>query len=166
MILICYDGSDDARAAIERAAELFRDEPATILTVWEPFVEVIARTSAGFGLLTTFPDADDFDQASRRSAEERAQQGAELARKAGMTAEPMICAQGTTTARAILGMANKLDASAIVMGSRGLTGVKSLLLGSVSHEVAQHADRSVVVVPSREVASSRLREREASQTSS
>jgi len=44
------------------------------------------------------------------------------------------------------------------MGSRGLTGVKSLLLGSVSHEVIQHADRTVVIVPSPEVASSRQRE--------
>ena len=44
------------------------------------------------------------------------------------------------------------------MGSRGLTGVKSLLLGSVSHEVIQHADRTVVVVPSPHVAESRAKE--------
>ena len=44
-----------------------------------------------------------------------------------------------------------------LMGSRGLTGVKSLLLGSVSHEVIQHADRAVVVVPSPDVAESRAR---------
>jgi nucleotide-binding universal stress UspA family protein len=44
------------------------------------------------------------------------------------------------------------------MGSRGLTGVKSLLLGSVSHEVVQHAGRTVVVVPSSEVAKSRAHE--------
>jgi nucleotide-binding universal stress UspA family protein len=50
-----------------------------------------------------------------------------------------------------------MDVTAIVMGSRGLTGVKSLLLGSVSHELIQHADRTVVVVPSPEVAGSRAR---------
>jgi nucleotide-binding universal stress UspA family protein len=44
------------------------------------------------------------------------------------------------------------------MGSRGLTGVKSLLLGSVSHAVIQHADRTVIVVPSSEVAAARARE--------
>jgi nucleotide-binding universal stress UspA family protein len=33
-------------------------------------------------------------------------------------------------------------ANAIVVGSRGLTGIKSLLLGSVSHGLVQHADRN------------------------
>ena len=36
----------------------------------------------------------------------------------------------------------------IVMGTRGLAGVKSMLLGSVSHAVLQHADRAVMIVPS------------------
>ena len=50
------------------------------------------------------------------------------------------------------------------MGSRGLTGLKSVLLGSVSHELIQHADRTVAVVPSPGVAASRARDiREAAQ---
>ena len=63
-------------------------------------------------------------------------------------------------AAAILGEADALEATAIRMGSRGLTGVKSLL-GSVSHAVIQHADRTVIVVPAPEVAAARARERPA-----
>ncbi len=158
MILICYDGSADAKAAVEHAAELFADEPATVLAVWQPFVEVIARTTVGFGMVPSIPDSDEIDAASRKSAEQAAREGVELARKLGMNAEPLTCAQTSTTAHTILGRADELGARAIVMGSRGLTGVKSLLLGSVSHEVIQHADRTVVVVPSPEVAASRARE--------
>jgi hypothetical protein len=45
MILICYDGSPDSRAAVERAEELFADRPATVLTVWQLLAEMAARLS-------------------------------------------------------------------------------------------------------------------------
>lgn len=156
--MICYDGSADARAAVEQAARLFPDKLATVLTVWEPFVEVVARSTVGFGLVPSVPDSDEMDDASRRAAEETAAEGAKLAEELGMTALTHTCVQATTTARAILAEADQVGAEAIVMGSRGLTGVKSLLLGSVSHEVIQRANRTVVVVPSPDVAASRARE--------
>lgn len=59
----------------------------------------------------------------------------------------------------ILEQAEETGAEAIVLGSRGLTGVKSLLLGSVSHAVLQHADRPVIVVPSAPVAQRRAERR-------
>jgi len=155
MIVICYDGSPDARAAVERSGELFAGHTATVLTVWEPFVEVVARTSVGFGMVPSIPATDNIDEASEKRASELADEGVGLANAAGLAARPRVCSQLTTTARAILSEADALGAEAIVMGSRGLTGVKSLLLGSVSHEVIQHADRAVVVVPSPDVASAR-----------
>jgi nucleotide-binding universal stress UspA family protein len=155
MILISYDGSVDAKAAVERAGELMPGHPATVLTVWEPFVEVLARTPSGFGLAGGIVDAEKVDEVSVQAARERADEGVELARQAGLNAQPRTCAQVTTVASAILHEAHELGASAIVMGSRGLTGVKSLLLGSVSHAVIQHADLPVLVVPSPEVAASR-----------
>jgi len=155
MIVICYDGSADSRAAVEQAAKLFANEPATVLTVWEPYVELVVRTSMGF--VPSIPDADEVDEASRKAAEARAAEGAAIATGLGMAATPKAASHATTTALAILAEADAMDATAIVMGSRGLTGVKSLLLGSVSHELIQHADRTVVVVPSPEVAASRAR---------
>ena len=44
-------------------------------------------------------------------------------------------------------MADRHDASLIVLGARGLSAFKSMLLGSVSHSVAQHAHRPVLIVP-------------------
>ena len=47
---------------------------------------------------------------------------------------------------AIVDAAEQLDAAAIVLGSRGLTGLKNVLLGSVSEGVVRHAGRPVLVV--------------------
>jgi len=157
MILICYDGSPDAAAAVERAATLFPDQPATVLTVWEPFVEVATRTTIGFGLIPSIPDPDEIDDASRQAAEKTAGEGAKLATEHGLTAQARTCAQTMTIADALLVEAERIGADAIVMGSRGLSGVKSLQLGSVSHELIQHADRAVIVVPSPQVAAARHR---------
>jgi hypothetical protein len=35
-LIICYDGSEDARYAIERAGDLLRNRPALVLTAWQP----------------------------------------------------------------------------------------------------------------------------------
>jgi nucleotide-binding universal stress UspA family protein len=49
--------------------------------------------------------------------------------------------------RALCAMAVELDAGVIVVGSRGLGGVKRLFLGSVSTHVVQNAPCAVLVVP-------------------
>ncbi len=157
MILICYDGSADSRAAAEQAAVLFAGQEATVLAVWEPFVGLIDH--AAFGFVPTISDPDEVDDASRKAADQTAAEGAALASRLGMSALPRTAAQATSTARTILSEAEAVGASAIVMGSRGRTGVKSLLLGSVSHDVIQQADRAVAVVPSPDVAASRSRVR-------
>jgi nucleotide-binding universal stress UspA family protein len=158
VILICYDASEDARAAVAEAAELFPAQQAVVISVWEPFAEVVARSSVGWGLVPSAPDSEDIDQASSTQAEKLAAEGADLANKAGMAAESGAVQQMSTTGRAILAEAERRGAGVIVMGSRGLTGLKSMLLGSVSHDVIQHADRTVVVVPSAAVAESRAAE--------
>ncbi len=48
---------------------------------------------------------------------------------------------------AVVGVADEIDAAVIVLGSRGLTGVRELARGSVSHDVAGHAERPVLIVP-------------------
>jgi nucleotide-binding universal stress UspA family protein len=159
MILICYDGSPDAKSAIEQGGVLLKGESAAVLSVWQPFVQLLERTYLGFGMIDINPE--DIDTPARKSAEDRAAEGAELARAAGFDAQPRTASQETTTAEAILSEAAAVDASAILMGSRGLTGLGSFVQGSVSHAVIQHADRAVIVVPSPKVAEERQRARSA-----
>jgi nucleotide-binding universal stress UspA family protein len=157
VILLCYDGSSDAKAAIDRAGELLSGQPATVLTVWEPFIDLMARSGAGFGLPPL--DSTEVDVATEQAARERADEGVERARGVGFNAQPRTRSHGTTIAETILAEADEVGAVAIVLGTRGLTGLKSLLLGSVSHALVQHADRTVIVVPSPEVAAERAAHR-------
>ena len=159
MILIAYDGSSDAKSAIDGAGELFGGAPATVLTVWEPFIDVMARTGAGLGLAPGIVDFEEIDKAYEQSARARAAEGVERARRAGLNAQPRTRARHTTIAEAVLAEADEVGAGVIVLGTRGLCGIKSLWLGSVSHAVLQHADRPVIVVPSPEVAHERTAHR-------
>jgi nucleotide-binding universal stress UspA family protein len=47
----------------------------------------------------------------------------------------------------LVDVADEIDAAVIVTGSRGLRGVSELFEGSVSHDVAEHAGRPVLIVP-------------------
>ena len=157
MILIAYDGSADARAAIERAGELLSGQPATVLVVWEPFVDVLARSGAGMPIGEV--DYEALDRSSEDQARQRADEGTQLAQQYGFNAQARVHARDASVADCILAEADGVGAKAIVMGTRGLTGVKSFLLGSVSHAVLQHSDRPVLVIPSPEVAQQRAARR-------
>ena len=158
MILVCYDGSPDACAAIDRAAVLMPGAEATVLTFWEPFADAIMHGNAGgmsLGGLASAGDAERIDAGSEASARRLAVEGAERATAAGLIARERVASQRGGSGHTILVSAADVDADVVVLGTRGRGGVKSFLLGSVSHEVVQHADRSVLVVPSPELAEQR-----------
>ena len=154
MILIAYDGSEDSKAAIRHAGKLMHGFPTTVLTIWEPFATMLNRTPETLRPLARVRDADEIDRQEADAAEELSRQGVELARAAGLDAGPLTTALNGSTADTIIEQANRLDVDAIVVGSRGLTGM-ALLLGSVSLAVVQNADRAVVVVPSTDVVKER-----------
>ena len=156
MILIAYDGSEDAKAAIQHAARLIPGTAATVLTIWEPFTTMLARTPETLRPLAAARDAEDVDRQEASASEELAEHGAALARGAGIDATPLTTSLNGSVADTIIEQADRLDVDAIVVGSRGLTGM-ALLLGSVSLAVVQRADRTVVIVPSAGVAKGRRR---------
>ena len=54
---------------------------------------------------------------------------------------------GAPTWQGIVDVADEINAAVIVVGSRGLNGLEEAIKGSVSHAVAEHAGRPVLIVP-------------------
>jgi nucleotide-binding universal stress UspA family protein len=141
-ILLCYDGSDDAFRAIEFAGSLFPGRSAVVLSVWEHY-----------SVLSGVPRVDD--TLVQEATEAQAADGCDRAREAGFTATPAAVQAHHGVAEAIIEAADEHDAALVVMGTRGNTGIRSLLLGSVSHAVAHHAHRPLLIVPSQRLAEAR-----------
>ena len=142
--LLCWDGSEPAEHAIARAGELLAATAATVLGCWESWTaEAPALAGASKAVMGMASELDEV--AGERSAEEVGR-GVELARAAGFTAKPLSARTSGPLWRTILDTADAEDASAVVLGSRGLSGM-SAALGSVSHGVAHHSPRPVLIIP-------------------
>jgi nucleotide-binding universal stress UspA family protein len=150
-ILIGYDGSDTARRAVHEAAELFGSRRALVVTVWEPGLayEASAMTADPTGQGPEPVDsaaAQEVDDASQAHADRVAEDGAALANSLGLQAEALAVADEGNVADAIVELARTRDVAAIVVGSRGLSGLRARLEGSTSNAVAKHASCPVVLV--------------------
>jgi nucleotide-binding universal stress UspA family protein len=140
-ILICYDGSDAAHRAIDAAAMLLGPRRAIVLDVGPPLT-----AAESLAVMAPVAPGAAFEELNADDALRRARTGAERARRAGFEAE----ARGGIAAptwEGIVDVADEIDAAVIVVGSRGLTGARELVEGSVSHQVAERAGRPVLIVP-------------------
>ena len=143
-LLICYDGSDDAKHAIRSAAELLGDRSALVVTVWQPTADL--STFAGYTATADMLNFAELDRAAAEAGGRAAEEGVRIAKEAGLAAEPLAIKAAGPVWKTIVEMADECDVAAIVMGSRGLTGVRSMLLGSVSNAVAHHTERPTLVI--------------------
>jgi len=138
-VVFAYDGSELAKLAIDEAGrQLAPARDALVLTVWQPF-------DVGF----VPPVALQLDAAQiadvRDAAQQTAADGASLAQAAGFNARGLE-AETAPTWKGIVHAAEEHDASLIVLGSHGRTGLAGVLLGSVAEAVAAHSRRPVLIV--------------------
>jgi nucleotide-binding universal stress UspA family protein len=137
-VLFAYDGSDLAKLAIDEAAQqLAPGRDAIVLTVWQPFD--VGFVPAG---------GDHFDAADvtavRRAAERTAADGASIAQTLGVNAHGE-AKEAAPAWKGIVKFADERDASLIVLGSHGRSGIAGVLIGSVAKAVAMHSRRSVLI---------------------
>jgi nucleotide-binding universal stress UspA family protein len=149
-ILIGYDGSAVSRAAVRHAGELFAGRPAVLATVWEPALAAVPVALPGSISVTTLPadpaTVEAVDRRQRERASTVAADGADLARSVGLVAEAQSVSDDVNVADTLLDMARERGAAVVVVGSHGISGLRTRLLGSVSRKVIEHCDRPVLVI--------------------
>jgi nucleotide-binding universal stress UspA family protein len=143
LLVIAYDGSDRSKAAVRHAAELSPGSAALVVTVWEPGLAAMLPPGAAPDTLggMSLPDHAMQDHASTL-----AQEGARLAASAGLEAEHHAVPDEVRVAETIVDLAVDRKAAAVVVGSHGISGLRSRLMGSVTREVLKRCPCPVLVV--------------------
>jgi nucleotide-binding universal stress UspA family protein len=153
VVLVCYDGSDDAKAAIETVAAVASGHPVIVATFWQAFAAVASRYAVS--LLEIIQDPDDINTREEARAMGVAAEGAKLARELGLDAESRAPEATGALDDAINAYADEIAARMVVIGSRGRSSIASTLLGDVAADVVQRARRPVMVVPGKALADRR-----------
>jgi nucleotide-binding universal stress UspA family protein len=139
-VLVAYDGSDPAQAAVEYAIEEHADKDIVLLRV----VEVASgMTDAGLNLIQErFREKPE--KLRREARKKVAEEIADRFEDAGLEYETAIVFGDP--AREIVDYAEQNDIDQIVVGSHGRDGVSRVLLGSVGEKVVRRAPMPVTVV--------------------
>lgn len=142
-IVVGTDGSSTADRAVDAAGDLARISGAQVevVTAYRPVRAAMkAGDNASGGALAPSSLGDDGRSAAEevvRRARERLECNGVVVHSAARLGEP---------ADALLAVAEEHDADLLVIGNRGLSGVRHYLLGTVADRVAHHAPCSVYIV--------------------
>lgn len=147
-VLIAYDGSLEAKRAVEHAGRFLGCTTSYILTVWEPIHRQAARAAGAAGMPQAdwIPDEDETDPAYEDAAQ-ICREGVEVAAGVGITAQPYLVESETAVWSAIVDAAEELGAGMLVTGTRGSSGLRSLLSASTAEAVLRNSGLPVFIVP-------------------
>ncbi len=143
-ILLATDGSREAELAATAAADLAKRTGSELHFIYVGHMPPLYYESSGAWAL----DPDLRGKMAERPEEEartRLDEQVQRVREAGGEVAGAHAKLGRPDAQ-IVALAEELGAGLIVLGSRGLGGIRSALMGSVSHSVVRHAHCPVLVV--------------------
>ncbi|OAH62365.1 phosphate starvation protein [Domibacillus aminovorans] len=135
-IVVAYDGSELGKKALARAINLAKQDEKIVLNV----ITVVDRPVAP----VYYGAADATHEANLEAAKEMMIE-VEQELKAVPNETKTFIIEGNP-APVIVDFVQQSGADLIVMGSRGLSGLKEMFLGSVSHHVVQKVTCQVFIV--------------------
>jgi nucleotide-binding universal stress UspA family protein len=136
-ILVGTDGSDRATAAVEHAIALAKITGATLHIAYVSRPVTVTGVSA--------PDAVAVARTRMREDGEQILDRAVAAVRGKAVSAEAHNVEGDP-ADALIKVAQAVDADLVVVGNKGMSGVKRLVLGSVPNKVSHHCPCSLLIV--------------------
>lgn len=141
-ILVAVDGSEGSKKAMELACDLGKKQGASLHVIHvaqpPPGKRVLVLGAAAVTVEATPEELN-------KAGEQVVSSARDIARSHGFNDISVSLVGGDPTAR-IIDCAKKKDVDMIVMGTRGLSDLSGLLIGSVSHKVTHLAPCTCVTV--------------------
>ena len=138
-ILVAIDGSENSSRAADAAIDLAKKNNAALFVITVLHNPVYAYSEAGA------PVQQPVDK-SRSNAEGFMKVAVAKAEVQGVNVRGELLENVPSVVDAIIDYAEKWKVDLVVVGTRGLSGFRKMLLGSVSAALASHAPCSVLVV--------------------
>jgi nucleotide-binding universal stress UspA family protein len=135
-ILLAVDGSEHSMRAARQAGELARavkSQIVRIVVAFEPIPDYFGQPNLQQAIDARLQEANAILQKAQ----------AALGEIPGEVHTELI--EGSA-AEAIIHVARTRNSAVIIMGSRGLSGIAEMMLGSTSHKVVSHAPCPVLIV--------------------
>lgn len=138
-VLVAYDGSELSKKALQMAAAFSKENPSLQIEIIH--VYQIPTIAIGEGVYTpTAHAAFNYYENAEKTLEE-----AKETISATTNNVNAVLKEGTF-AKTIVDYASEAECDLVLIGSRGLSGIKEYFLGSVSHYVVQKSNVPVLIV--------------------
>lgn len=137
-ILVAVDGSDSSMHALQESIKLAFNEGSRITVV-----SVSPRFEGDLSLV----GVGNISAALKNPSEIALSKAKEMARSSGVSIRT-VCEEGEPYER-IIGVAEAENCDLIVMGTKGVSGLERVLVGSVAAGVIGHSQRDVLVIPAK-----------------
>jgi nucleotide-binding universal stress UspA family protein len=148
-VLLAADGSREAELAARTAADIAQKTQSELHVVHAfgiaPVGPPVYPEATDLQSVEFEAESEERQRISERRAREVLQEEVQKVRSAGGTVAQGHLIEGRV-APEIVGLAEEIGAGLIVMGSRGVGGIRRALMGSVSDSVVRHAHCPVMVV--------------------
>lgn len=144
-ILVAVDGSENSNKATRLAIDLARRRQASLFVLHVIQTPTYSEVTAP-GATASPAFTKQYIDFAKKDAEKWVADVVKEAEDAGLKVRGEIVENAQSAVQAITEYASNSKIDLIVMGTRGLTGFRKLLLGSVSNGVVSHAPCSVLVV--------------------